>query len=280
MTVYSRLPVIPVSIGLVFFLEFSALIVREFIRANMGESGVDPASAKHMSAIGGLIFFGILMSPLFNRLKRPLTQLLRAPTSWTRLLVSSMAIALAFKGMILSTKIARFWLTGIEPEPLGESYGISAMWACSTGSSLWIGLLVMVLMTPVVEEIINRGLFLCALLRQNRMIAVFVSAALFAVFHVLENMVFAFMFGIVSAILVLQSGSLWGAIVAHSFYNVLDVIDGECVRITRIFLPEYSSVGITGPALLFLFAALLFASSLLIARKTGVGTMRPDTAIG
>lgn len=97
------------------------------------------------------------------------------------------------------------------------------------GSTIWWELLGSGLITPVLEELLHRGVVYG---RLRRMIglwpAVFVSALIFAVLHFnLVQFVYTFLIGIVLALFVEKSGRLYPAVIAHMVANILAVIRTE-----------------------------------------------------
>jgi membrane protease YdiL (CAAX protease family) len=91
---------------------------------------------------------------------------------------------------------------------------------------LWPVLFYAAFIAPLTEELLFRGIILYGLL-QNYSVkkAVVVSALLFGVIH-LNPWQFpaAFVLGIVFAWWVMQTGSLWPAILGHMFHNALSVL--------------------------------------------------------
>jgi membrane protease YdiL (CAAX protease family) len=90
-----------------------------------------------------------------------------------------------------------------------------------------------------VEEAVYRGWFLSLLLPRGRTVAVLVSSALFAVSHAVNalagqdvatsvrQVVFAFLFGIVAALLYLLLGNLWVAIAFHTLNDLIQFLGAE-----------------------------------------------------
>ena len=120
--------------------------------------------------------------------------------------------------------------------------GILALTAFSVGGYptlpasdiLWF--LVFALLIGLVEELIYRGWFLSLLLPRGRMVAVLVSSALFAASHAvnalagqdvatsIRQIIFAFLFGIVAALLYLLLGNLWVAIGFHALNDLIQFL--------------------------------------------------------
>ncbi len=97
------------------------------------------------------------------------------------------------------------------------------------GSSIWLELLGSALITPLLEEVLHRGVVFGRLRRMvGALPAVFMSALIFAILHFnIVQFVYAFLLGIVFALFVEKSGRLYPAIIAHMVANTLAVIRTE-----------------------------------------------------
>ena len=95
-----------------------------------------------------------------------------------------------------------------------------------------------------VEEMVYRGWFLSLLLPRGRTTAVLVSSALFAVSHAVNALAgqdtatsirqisFAFLFGILAALLYLVLGNLWVAIVFHALHDLVQFLGAASTSAT------------------------------------------------
>ena len=94
-----------------------------------------------------------------------------------------------------------------------------------TTTSLWLNVLSTAVVPALVVEMIFRGYFLGALRPHGDGIAVVVSAAVFGLFHgnVLQ-IPFAFLLGLVFGYVVVQTGSIWPAVLIHFGNNLMSVL--------------------------------------------------------
>jgi membrane protease YdiL (CAAX protease family) len=91
--------------------------------------------------------------------------------------------------------------------------------------SLIIVIVVGAVLTPIGEEFLFRGVLATALDRYGPWIAVLVSAAVFAVAHGINYILpVAFVVGIVAALLLRKTGSVWPGVVVHATYNAYTLI--------------------------------------------------------
>ena len=97
------------------------------------------------------------------------------------------------------------------------------------GSTLGLELLGSALVTPVLEELLHRGVVFGRLRRRmNMWSAVIISAFVFAVLHFnIVQFVYAFLLGVVFALFVEKTGKLYPAVIAHIVANAIAVIRTE-----------------------------------------------------
>lgn len=138
-----------------------------------------------------------------------------------------------FAGLNLMLVIASFGLampaslflllTGDQP-----GSGLPELWADGDGLALTynlLNLLSAVLLAPVVEELVFRGIFLHRLtVKWNLRDAILISSLIFGLLHGLN--LGAFVFGLVMSLLYLESGSLRLTIACHSLHNALIMLLG------------------------------------------------------
>jgi membrane protease YdiL (CAAX protease family) len=255
--------------------QFAALFIREFARLRMQEYGVTAESAAHFSALIGFVVLVVLMWPLLYEQRAAVARLFRSPESWTGMAGVALAIGLALRAASWCLIIAA---TGLGITTLPDGPGISGSlltWRCPPVSSLLLSFAVLAVLTPLFEETINRGVILSTLRHRRVRGAVFISAGLFAVLHAADSIAFAFIFGVVAAIQVIHSKTLWAPIVSHATFNGMVAFDWDCLK--GVWSPAFTSpvVGIASA----LLAGLLIGLALWLARSkapgpaTGPGTL-------
>jgi membrane protease YdiL (CAAX protease family) len=207
------------------------------------------------------------MWPLIRHLRPQIKSLFRKPDSWLRLIVCSIGIGLAFRFASWAWMVTRIAFGFYGPGDPEQAAGPMFWWACPPGSYLVLSIFVMAVLTPVVEEVINRGLILCSLLKKNKTLAIVLSAALFSILHIYEGIPLAFVFGIVAAIQMLNYRTLWGTIIAHSTFNFMITIDWDCLQ--GIWIPESTSPSLGAVSLVT--TGLLIWFAIWLARSNSAG---------
>jgi len=228
------------SIPLLMLFQVSALFIREFVRLKISQAGFDAASAKHLSALAGFLALAVFMWPLLRGQWHHVRTFFRSPDSWGRLVTCSLGIGLALRLASWSFLIAGVLLGWRGSVDAASAAGPVFWWACPPGIYILLSILVMVVLTPLVEELINRGLILSSLAHSNRRLAIVVSTLTFTALHAPRDIPIAFVFGLVAAAQMLTVRSLWGPLIAHATFNLMTTFDWDCL--TGVWSPPALSV--------------------------------------
>jgi membrane protease YdiL (CAAX protease family) len=114
--------------------------------------------------------------------------------------------------------------------PLAEvSAGFAQASSSFYGSTLVLELISSALLTPVLEELVYRGIIFARLKRMLGFVpAMLLSALIFAIMHFnLVQFVYALLFGMVLVVFMEKTGHLYGAMLGHITANALAVIRTE-----------------------------------------------------
>lgn len=101
---------------------------------------------------------------------------------------------------------------------------------CPAPHAVLLGIVVMVILVPVVEETIHRGLLQTWLYKRGAVFAIAVSSLTFMLVHRPSSWAFVFVAGIVFGIQYWQTASLWSSVITHSTINGLIQLDWRCIR--------------------------------------------------
>jgi membrane protease YdiL (CAAX protease family) len=216
-------------IGLVLLFQFSSLMVREYVRLRLLQGGTAPDRAELLSAVAGFLMLGVLLAPLLVPVRKHLFDLFRKPADWRRIAVQALAIGILLRGAAWCIAIAAAYL-GMHGPLSSTPSGPFFWWRCPSWNYLLLSLTVLALLTPVVEETLNRGVILGSLLAGKRQMAIPLSAALFAGFHAPNNLAIAFLFGITAARMMIRDRRLLGPVMAHATFNGLTLLDWDCLN--------------------------------------------------
>ena len=223
-------PLIRTSIVAIMLFQVAALFARSFWQIELLESGIDATFAKHLSYLIVPAILLVLMWPILWSNRGFLRWLFRSPKSWPKLIIASVGLAFALRLGWWTTLFAASSFGWLDTTEAGSGIDLSFYVACPPQSVFLLSIFVMSILTPLDEEIINRGLILGSLSQKDPRTAVVLSAILFAILHEPSAIPNAFIFGLFAAIQIFKYKTLWAPIITHSTYNFLTVIDWECLH--------------------------------------------------
>lgn len=242
---------------LVMFFQVTALLIRSMLHSQLIAAGIDIETAKNLSFLVVPAIEVILLWPVFQRNRAALLQLLRCPKPPLRIFIAAVCIGIAMRlaywGAVFAN-VAFGWLGYAEP---GTATGPQFWLACPPSAPLVLSIFVMAMLTPISEEIVNRGLVFGSLVKRNRIAAILVSSTLFAIVHAPQSIAVALVIGIVLALQTLSVRSLLPAMVTHATFNFLAILDWQCAH--GIWNPEIA----TPQLKLFGAGAIVFAIAIL-----------------
>ena len=187
-----------------------------------------------------------------------------------RLVLAATALGVTMRALWWSQLVAgiSFGLT-VNDDPVA-AVGQSISWNCPPAGALLLGVLVMALLVPLMEEALHRGLVQSALAHRGPVPAVMMSATIFTVFHPPTSYGFVFLMGLILGAQFWLTGSLWATMITHAIYNGLVQFDWRCLQ--GQWNPPADSLPQTIPGLLalgVLMFSLLASLALLRCQKAG-----------
>lgn len=224
-------PVFQVSVAAVMLFQVAALFARSRLELSFVEDGMQVAVAKDLSYLVVPPILLVLMYPYLERCKKHLFAMFQPSGLTWRIVWLSLLLGLTLRVLrwsVLTLLIRAGVLVNADPNaPVGPIIDF----ACPAAPLLLLSLGVSAVAIPVIEETINRGLILHALLHKGVGLAIGMSAVLFALMHPPSSYLHAFIIGTLFAIQAINYGNLWGPTIAHAAYNAAAVLDWECFRI-------------------------------------------------
>jgi membrane protease YdiL (CAAX protease family) len=138
-----------------------------------------------------------------------------------RWLLTGLAAGVGLHLVAAAVVLAWMHLTGDTTNP--QQYLVDG---AARGGWTFVGMVVFGgLAVPFAEELFFRGVVYTALRRYGSVLATLGSAALFGIAHgVSVLLLVAFLFGVVNAVLMERSGSIWPAVIAHATNNTIALV--------------------------------------------------------
>lgn len=254
----------------VMLLQVFALFIESWLRIDLMSDGMAKAIAADVSKLIALPMLAVLLYPVVRDFLPHLKSKLRWCQLNPRTILIGMGLGFSLRMVNWSQLIAGVSF-GFFVNPDSEAVvGPVVQFGCPPLVIVSLSLLVMALFTPVVEEIVNRAFLLQWLVRYGQFSAIIGSAVLFAILHRPDSMLFAFMFGIFSGVLYLNSGTLWPPLIAHMTINGMIVFDWDCIN-TQWNPPAVSDVTRSIGLLALCLGIVSFALACLIVSKRIAG---------
>ncbi|NNL55909.1 MAG: CPBP family intramembrane metalloprotease [Woeseia sp.] len=255
-------------IAFVLFAEACALFVRSWLQVTLERQGVASWPATNLSYLTIVPFLLVLLFPVWRDRLPALRAAFRRQGLTLRIALIAVALGIAARLAALGGLIGA---TGF-----GWAYDPAAVaptvisFSCPSIALVGLHVMVSVVLTPLIEEIINRGWFAEWLTRYGDTAAIVGSAILFAAFHVPQTMIAALVFGLFLGKLFLNTRCLWGPIIAHAVYNGFIVLDWYCLSIVWApaeITPKTQAIG--GLSFALVLVALAFCALVVSKKVTG-----------
>lgn len=263
----TRSEVIALLLILVAVLFLQSWFVR--VRVDAGES------IAHALNLGRLLFLPLLLlgflPVLYHQLRRILSLFNPADCSWHMLLCGvATGVLMRIAGWAESfLRVA----SGLQPGGSSGPMDLTLQFSCPTLIILATAIATWLLVVPVVEETVFRGVFLSAFLRRGAGFGIVGSALVFTLTHPPASWLWVFLFGLLFGVQRWRSGSLWLPLVTHATYDAFNPLDKLCLRV--VWQPTASELPAVVPMSACLAVLLACAGAivwLLPPRRTGPAT--------
>ncbi|MGI9233586.1 MAG: CPBP family intramembrane glutamic endopeptidase [Woeseiaceae bacterium] len=202
---------------------------------------------------------GALISSLYRRRGLSLTIVLNA------IAIGFLLRTAAWCELVAGVSLG--WYSNPKATTIG---GPTFTFGCPEPDVLLLGVAVMVVLVPIVEETTNRGLIQSWLSERGPNIAICSQALLFMLAHRPSSWGFAFVAGVVLGIQCWRTKSLWASLITHATINGLIQLDWRCTR--GNWNPPPSEVPIWSSGIISILALILalLSIAILLREKTGV----------
>jgi membrane protease YdiL (CAAX protease family) len=227
----ARRPVFRVSVLAIMLFQVCALFTRSALDISLVKRGMDRAVANDVSYLVVPPILAAFMYPYLRRHWNALRSLFQPRALTLRLFVLAVILGLLLRLTYWAVLTILIWAGVIRNDDPDAVTGPLLGFECPPLSVLALSVVTMSLLVPVVEETINRGFLLHALLQKGLFTSVVLSALLFTVAHKPGTYVVAFSIGIFLAVQAINARTLWAPLVTHSTYNLAAVIDWDCFQL-------------------------------------------------
>ena len=255
---------------LIVLAQVLALFTQAWLSQALLAQGYERLNAQYLAYLAVPPILLIMLAPVLLKHRQFLLQLFSPHRITVRLALAAVALGIATRIAWWAQMMARVSLgIAVNDNPQGIA-GPAFSWACPPLPSLMLGMLVMAVLIPIIEETFHRGVLQSAFTHKGPLPAILISALIFTVFHPPASYWFVFFMGIVLGVQFWVTGSLWLTMITHATFNGLIQLDWRCLQGRWNPPPESLPQIVPGAISLAVFAgALALIAALLRYQRAG-----------
>ena len=234
----------------------AALVFRAWLQLELLGDGFQKDYAADLSYLVVPPTLFVLLFPIWRQYLSFIVSLFRRDVLTPTLILNAFAVGCLLRVAAWSQLIAGVafgWYYNPDPTAMvGPAFAFS----CAAPHVIALGVVVMVIMVPFVEELVSRGLVQSWLSHRGAIISIGLSALFFMLWHRPSSWGFAFFGGLVLGVQYWRTGALWSPLISHATVNALIQWDWRCLNV--LWNPRSSDLpelGAAIPALVALIAA-------------------------
>jgi len=260
-----RAPIVAILVFLV-----AAFIARSFLQLRLQDLGYNTLFAKDLSFLVVPLILALLMYPILKQHWKFLLSLFQREHLTLRLVIAAVAVGILMRIAWWSQLLARVsfgFMPAADPVLIA---GPSFSFGCPPAHVILLGIFVMALLVPILEEVIDRGLIQSSFAHRGRTQAVLMSALVFTVFHPPAGLVATYIAGVIMGLQFWNTGTLWFSTITHATYNGLVQLDWRCV--TGSWNPPATDLPLYVPGIISLGGLILsLAGIVFLIHRNRVG---------
>ena len=172
----------------------------------------------------------LLLIPILRSRLNLLRHLFHTGALTPRLILIAITIGLLLRVAWWSQLLAGVALGFYADSEIAQTLQPKFAYECPAASAMLLGLAVTMVLVPIVEETINRGLLQSSLSHLGPLLAIPVAALFFAVAHRSTSWTFVFGAGLVLGVLFWKTQTLWLSLATHASFNSLALFDWRCLQ--------------------------------------------------
>lgn len=208
----------------------AALLARSWLRTTLLQDGFTHYLAADLSYLIVPPLLALCLTPIFRSRPGLLRALFRVDGLSLQLVVTAIMIGLLLRIAWWSQLFAGVALGIYADNEAAQTLPPRFAFECPAAAALLLGLVVTVLLVPIVEEIVNRGLLQSFLSHLGPLLAIPAAACIFALTHRFASWTFVFSAGLVLGVLFWKTQTLWLSLATHASFNGLALVDWRCVQ--------------------------------------------------
>lgn len=208
----------------------AALFGRSWLQVELLQDGWQKDYAADLSYLVVPVILLMLLFPVLRKDRAFLKRQFQRTDFSLRVVLSALIVGLLIRALWWGQLVAGISFGFYRNDDAQAIEGPQFWFHCGAPHVVILGFLIMAMMVPVIEEVTHRAYIQSAFHRRGPVLAVLVSAFVFAVFHPPTSWLFSFVGGIVFGIQFWNSGSLWPSTISHATVNALIQVDWRCLH--------------------------------------------------
>lgn len=207
----------------------AALLVRAWLEIELIEDGLSRQQAADLAYLVVPPILLLLLFPVLRMDRAFLTDRFSLARLTPQVILRAVGVGVAIRALWWASLV-----TGVSfgiyrnDDPLAIE-GPAFAFGCPPTQFLVLGIFVMCMLVPVIEEVTHRAYVQGGLARFGAPVAISASALVFAAFHTPVSWGFTFFAGIVFGVQFWNSASLWPSVISHATVNGLIHLDWHCL---------------------------------------------------
>lgn len=262
----------------IILAQVAALAAQAWLSRVLHAQGYEALQAHYLAYLVVPPVLLLMLGPILREHRGFLHRLFSSRGLTIRLALAAFALGLTMRVVWWSQLVARVAFGVSVNEHPQAVVGPVMSFACPPAASLLLGVVVMAVLVPIMEETIHRGLLQSGFVHKGPLPAILISGVIFTVFHPPSSYWFVFLLGTVLGIQVWLTRSLWPSILTHASYNGLVQLDWRCLQGQWNPHPEDLPLMIPGMIALAALAAALLLVILLLRSQLAGARDAPATA--
>lgn len=206
------------------------LFLGAWIRIRLMAAGYEYDYARDLVGVFEFILLAAMLWPVIKKNLPYLTELFAPRGLTVRLVVTAIAIGVLARIVWWSQLFVRVSFGIQQNQNLSALTGPDVSFGCPPLQVILLGIFVAVLLIPISEELVYRGLFQSFLFKYGAAVSVAGSAVVFTLSHRPDSYAFVFLMGLMFGVLFWNLRNLWVPIIAHGTYDGLIQLDWRCTR--------------------------------------------------
>lgn len=249
------------------------LFLGAWFRIRLMAAGYEPDYAKDLVGVLEFFLLAIMLWPVIEKNLSYVANLFAPRGLSVRLVATAIAIGVLARIAWWSQILARTSF-GMQQNPnLTAMTGPDISFGCPPTQVISLGILVAVLLIPISEELVYRGLLQSYLFKYGAAVSAAGSATIFTLSHRPDSYVFVFAAGLIFGILFWNVRNLWVPIIAHGTYDGLVQLDWRCMR--TVWNPSPADLPLIVPGIAS--TVILLCATAGIVLLTSTRWIRPES---